>query len=247
MRLEIDELGHWWLIAVVLIAMSIVYSALAVTGLFIGSLPFSLIMGLFCLLQAGPAVQAFRFGDSLPGIVVDREGLAIEHPAIFREPVHIRRSQVHSVYLGPLDDDLVQSKLPDLPPGAGFRQRMKHLNASLNRTALRGRHFTSTELAPDLSMCYSDADLNVMIVFETPIPLGSVTRRLGGLRAIGSARGANLTFPSRRTNAHGVFARVNDLDSARQAFASWPLNDEPAAEDLAWVGALRADGAAGSW
>ncbi len=238
MRLDIETLGGWWGASVVFIVISIVWFGLAIVGvLILHTLPF-VIFGFLAAFETVLAVQASRISDSSPVLVVEMGGLMVEHPAVLRMPLYIPRSQVHSVYLGPLDENMLPPRCRP-PTGAGFKERLASRKASFSRRSVNRRFFTHIELAPDLSLGYSDQELNLMIVFDPPVAFGAVTRHLIGLRAFGRTRYMHPTFPSPRTNAHGVFMRLVDLDAARQAFASWPLYDEPAAEDLAWVGASR--------
>lgn len=201
-------------------------------------LPTGLRCGRPLLLQAVPAIQALRIDDSLPSIVVESDELVIDHPGVFQIPVYIPRSQVHCVFLSPMHDDLLPPEISPLPPGASLRERLGHLNQKLNRGPLQGRFFSSTKLAPDLSLGFSDRQLNLMVIFYPPVPLGSATRHLGALRFMAS-RHANLTFPSRQTIAHGAFAYLRDVEAAGDAFATWPVVDKPLPSDLAWVGAAR--------
>jgi hypothetical protein len=234
------QLGRWTTAAIAFTVGSITLFGLMVLTALIGAFALSIFLALLLPLQAVPAIQALRIDDSLPSIVVESEELVIDHPAVFRIPVHIPRSQVHCVFLGPMDDDLLPPGLSPLPPGASLRQRLGHLNQTLNRGPLHGRFFSSTKLAPDISLGFNDRGLNLMVVFYPPVPIGSVTRHLGALRFFGG-RDANLTFPSRQTIAHGIFACLRDVEAARDTFASasWPLVDKPRPSDLAWVGTAR--------
>lgn len=166
---------------------------------------------------------AWRLARARPAIVVDDDGLTIEHPGFFARPVHLSRAAVHSVSVGSLQGT---QRPPRFEGTAGPRPRQTPSSLPI-----------SSWHCPDLSLLYVGEDHNLLIVLANSMPMKAFARRGLGALSLGIARGMRFTGPTRATVARGFFAESLNEDLARQAFAPWRAAEAPDPELWDWLDA----------
>jgi len=181
------------------------------------------------LVPAG--VVAWRIGRSHPAIVVTEDGLSLDHPGLFANPIFISRSAVHSVYV---------RRFQGAQPRPRFEgnawQRLRQTSQWIDRRAVLPDRLPVTSWhCPDLSLLNSIEDHNVLIVMVNSMAMRGLVRRGLGMLTLAMARGMSFSGPTKATAARGFFAVAINEERARQALASWPTAEAPDPELWDWL------------
>lgn len=163
-----------------------------------GPLVGALFLGLAGAVLTPAAVASWRLYQAHPTLVVDQEGLTIEHSGLFREPLRLDRSAVEALYLGAFSGHEHAPAFEGRAPQRlwQYRRWLDRRGVTLSLLPVDGL------VAPDLSILYDADDRNLLIVPITALPLKGVARR--GLGMLRVAMGfVGYTGPTRATIVRG--------------------------------------------
>lgn len=175
----------------------------------------------------------YRLARASPAISVSDNGLVLDHPGLFRGPVHLDRSLIHSVYLREFPAAVARPRIE------GTRsQRLRSWVKDVDRGVGVVDRPISSQRVPDLSTRLPMEGHNLLVVLTHPTSLAATTRRGLGAMSVPSMW-VLYKGPTKGTVARGFFARVEDLPAARRCLSSWASSFEPPAELWRWLHARR--------